>query len=254
MESPVKENSIVVEYSQTYSVMRNENGGFVYCNKSQMELYIFYSSFAACHVTETKYNGGAVYFASTYGKTAFKRIIASDCSAYEGHFIFITDANQANSQFELISTDKTYGNHRGCILLYYSFLEAQDYNSSFCRTNSHCNFHVLYSSSDTRSSHFNFYKCQSDILYGIDSLTDNKDGTISYANFVENTKSQSDIGLLYTLSTESYILHCSHASIKTLLQLYMDHEEQLKLIIYTTTTPILEVHMILSLRFQPLNL
>lgn len=209
LETSTNENSIVVEYSYVFNVIREGNGGFVYCDKQFTELLIYYSSFNKCHVTETACHGGAVYFSSNQGKIDIKRVSAFYCSAYEGHFIFITDSTEAHSYFELVSTDQTYGNWRGSILLYTSSLEAIDYNSSFCKTDKHCNFHVLQCNSNTKSSYFNFYKCQSDILYGIDSSSDNVKGYFEHSNFLENSKSEGSLGLLYTNSIETYILECN---------------------------------------------
>ena len=208
LESVPNENSILVEHSLVYNVIRDGNGGFVYCNKEYFSISMIYSSFTSCHVKESSYNGGAVYFSSTNGKFSMKRIYSCDCSSYEGHFVFITDSNEANSCIDLVSTEHTYGDYRGCILLYKSLLEVNSYNTSYCNSNIHCNIHVEQCSSDTKVRHSNFYQCHSDILCSVDSLVDYNNCHCSYANFIENAKSNGEYGFIHTNSIDSFILYC----------------------------------------------
>ena len=203
-------NSIRVDYSHVFNIIRDDNGGVVYCNKADIELIVFHTSFIQCHVNESSCRGGAIYFSSLYGSLTIKRVLVSECSSYEGHFVYLNDQIEANTCLQYISTEKTFGDWKGVIMLYNSSLYAVYYNTSFCETKIWCNLQILVNAANTTARYLNFYKCQSDILYGTDCHVENSHGIIEYANFLENLKSQGKHGYLFTHSLPDYKLYANH--------------------------------------------
>ena len=206
-------NRISIQFTQVTDIARDGDGSFLNIDKTGFSLFVFYCQFSNCHVNQATSNGGCICYLSTNGNIQLERIVANNCSAYEGHFFFGNDASYTTSAcFQLVSTFNTYGTSRGTILFYHIGFTANFYNSSHCSTQIHCNFHSLSCTSLCKAQYFNFFDCYSDILYGIDCDSTSNEGYIDYANIVYNKPSQheSQYGLLYTLSHKDYTLFCSN--------------------------------------------
>ena len=206
-------NIISFEYVFTGQITRAGNGGIIFNEKGSMSLVVHYCSFASCHITETSFSGGVIYFYSTRSLIEIDRVQANDCSSYSGHVIYVKNSEISNSNLSYISTSNTFGTERACIWYQGSNSRTRFYNSTSCRSDVHCNLH-FFSAESSDTAYINIFKCQCDILYGVD-VSKNTPQLFKFGNFIENSKSQGRVGFLYTHSDASVVFSCSNICFKS---------------------------------------
>ena len=203
-------NVIRCEYLYVEKITRNGHGGVIFNDADSISLFVYYCSFHSCHVTNSQFNGGCIYFKSTACDIETSKVSATSSSSYKGHCMYIEVTNRSPAMFSLMNIEGAFGNDRACFMSKGPVeAEVSDYNSSFCTTKVHCNIH-FFNSYSVKKAYLNFLNNTCDILCGVDVRNaEYSYHNVSCANFIGNTYNIGRYGLLYTKSNEDFIFNCT---------------------------------------------
>ena len=168
------------------------NGGAI-CFDKELRLSVFGCVFLGCKSTNSNSFGGSIYFSSSK-KIEIFNVCAFESIASTGHFLYSVSSTHSLATMNQTTTSRCEGSSQLVSTFHVQNTIVRMYNSSFCYSGVHANFHT-YDSESSSLKYFQFYKNKQNIIFGTNSPGSNHNA--SFINLISNGKTSESYGYIH---------------------------------------------------------